>query len=116
VDVILDVVGAPYLNRNLEALAIAGRLFIIGYKAGLEGEINLGAILSKRLAVAGAGLRSRTKENKAQIVQEVIKNVWPEIEAGKVRIVIDEVFPLGKAAEAHHAMERSHFGKILLTC
>jgi NADPH:quinone reductase-like Zn-dependent oxidoreductase len=53
VDVILDVVGAPYLNRNLEALAIAGRLFIIGYKAGLEGEINLGAILSKRLAVAG---------------------------------------------------------------
>ncbi len=50
---ILDVVGAPYLNRNLEALAIAGRLFIIGYQAGLEGEINLGAILSKRLAVAG---------------------------------------------------------------
>ncbi|CAM6010727.1 unnamed protein product [Sphagnum balticum] len=116
VDVILDVVGAPYLNRNLEALAIGGRLFIIGYQAGLEGEINLGAILSKRLAVAGAGLRSRTKENKAQIVQEVIKNVWPEIEAGKVKIVIDEVFPLGKAAEAHHAMERSHFGKILLTC
>jgi NADPH:quinone reductase-like Zn-dependent oxidoreductase len=64
----------------------------------------------------GAGLRSRTKENKAQIVQEVIKNVWPEIEAGKVKIVIDEVFPLEKAAEAHHAMERSHFGKILLTC
>jgi NADPH:quinone reductase-like Zn-dependent oxidoreductase len=59
----------------------------------------------------GAGLR-----NKAQIVQEVIKNVWPEIESGKVKIVIDEVFPLGKAAEAHHAMERSHLRKLLLTC
>jgi len=67
----------------------------------------------------GAGLRSGTKENKAQIVQEVIKNVWPDIKAGKVKTVINEVFPLGKAAEAHrahHAMERSHFGKILLTC
>jgi NADPH:quinone reductase-like Zn-dependent oxidoreductase len=63
----------------------------------------------------GAGLRNRTAENKAQIVQEVLEHVWPEIEAGKVKIVIDEVFPLERAAEARHALESSHFGKILLT-
>lgn len=63
----------------------------------------------------GAGLRNRTAENKAQIVQEVLEHVWPEIEAGKVKIVIDEVFPLERAAEACRALEISHFGKILLT-
>ncbi|KAH8941140.1 hypothetical protein BDL97_14G022500 [Sphagnum fallax] len=115
VDVILDIVGAPYLNRNVEALAVGGQLFIIGLQEGATGDINLSPILGKHLTVAGAGLRNRTAENKAQIVQEVLEHVWPEIEAGKVKIVIDEVFPLERVAEARRALESSHFGKILLT-
>ncbi|KAH9543103.1 hypothetical protein CY35_13G044300 [Sphagnum magellanicum] len=115
VDVVLDIVGGPYVNKNLEALGTDGRLFILGLQGGPKGEINLGPIIAKRLTITGAGLRVRTVENKTQIVQEVLEHVWPEIEAGKVKVVIDKVYPLGKAAEAHRALEGNHFGKILLT-
>jgi len=115
VDVILDCVGGPYLTKNVDALAIDGRLFIIGMQGGPKGELNLATVLAKRLTVAGAGLRNRSTEKKGEIVQEVFKNVWPEIEAGTVEVVTDTVYPLGQACKAHENLEAStHFGKILL--
>ncbi|KAL6573938.1 hypothetical protein OROHE_001480 [Orobanche hederae] len=115
VDVILDNIGAPYLKRNLESLNFNGRLFIIGLMGGSVSEINLASLLARRLTVQAAGLRSRSPENKAQIVSEVEKNVWPAIAAGKVKPVVYKSLPLQEAAEAHQLMESSkHIGKIIL--
>ncbi|CAA0835991.1 oxidoreductase- zinc-binding dehydrogenase family protein [Striga hermonthica] len=116
VDVILDNIGASYLKRNLESLNFNGRLFIIGFMGGSVTEINLASLLARRLTVQAAGLRSRSTENKAQIVSEVEKNVWPAIAAGKVKPVIYKSVPLEDAAEAHRLMESSkHIGKIILS-
>ncbi|KAL0442816.1 UNVERIFIED_CONTAM: Quinone oxidoreductase PIG3 [Sesamum latifolium] len=115
VDVILDNIGGSYLQRNLESLNFDGRLFIIGFMGGSVAEINLGSVLAKRLTVQAAGLRSRSPENKALIVSEVEKNVWPAIAAGKIKPVVYKYFPLGEAVEAHQLMESSkHIGKIVL--
>ncbi|KAJ8628484.1 hypothetical protein MRB53_021791 [Persea americana] len=115
VDVILDNVGGPYFQRNLNSLNINGRLFIIGFQGGTVTEANLGCMLARRLTVQAAGLRSRSPENKALVVSEVEKNVWPAIAAGKVKPVVYKSFPLYEAAEAHSLMESSkHIGKILL--
>ncbi|CAI9087579.1 OLC1v1021686C1 [Oldenlandia corymbosa var. corymbosa] len=116
VDVILDNIGGPYFQRNLDCLNIGGRLFIIGFMGGTQTQVNLSALLARRLTVQAAGLRSRTKENKAEIVSEVEKKVWPAITAGKVKPVVYKYLPLGEAAEAHKLMESSqHIGKIILT-
>eukprot|EP00268_Persea_americana_P040109 TRINITY_DN3976_c0_g1_i3.p1 TRINITY_DN3976_c0_g1~~TRINITY_DN3976_c0_g1_i3.p1 ORF type:complete len:326 (-),score=49.17 TRINITY_DN3976_c0_g1_i3:700-1677(-) len=115
VDVILDNVGGPYFQRNLNSLNVNGRLFIIGFQGGTVTEANLGCMLARRLTVQAAGLRTRSPENKALIVSEVEKNVWPAIAAGKVKPVVYKSFPLYEAAEAHRLMESSnHIGKILL--
>lgn len=115
VDVILDSVGASYFQRNLDSLSVGGRLFIIGFMSGSVTQVNLAGLLARRLTVQAAGLRSRTKENKALIVSEVEKNVWPAIAAGKVKPVVYKSLPLAEAAEAHSLMESSkHIGKILL--
>ncbi|WOL18810.1 quinone oxidoreductase PIG3 [Canna indica] len=115
VDVILDNIGGPYLQRNLESLSMDGRLFIIGFMGGAVAEVNLSCLLSRRLTVQSAGLRNRSIENKAQIVSEVEKHVWPAIAAGKVKPIVYKSFPLSEAAEAHRLMESSsHIGKILL--
>ncbi|KAH7654778.1 Quinone oxidoreductase PIG3 protein [Dioscorea alata] len=115
VDVILDNVGGPYLQRNLDSLNIGGRLFLIGFVGGAVTEVNLAPLLIKRLTVQAAGLRSRSPENKAEIVKEVEKHVWPAIAAGKVKPVIYKSLPLSEAAEGHRLMESSiHIGKILL--
>lgn len=115
VDVILDNIGGAYFQRNLDSLNINGRLFIIGFMGGTVTEVNLTCFLARRLTVQGAGLRSRSEENKAEIVSEVEKNVWPAIMAGKVKPVVYKSFPLSEAAEAHRLMETSnHVGKILL--
>ncbi|XP_023892651.1 uncharacterized protein LOC112004652 [Quercus suber] len=115
VDVILDHIGASYLKQNLEGLNFDGRLFIIGTMGGSVTEIDLRALLSRRLTVQSAGLRYRSTENKAVIVSEVEKNVWPAIVAGRVKPVIYKYFPLSEAAEAHQLLESSvHIGKILL--
>ncbi|XP_004485716.1 uncharacterized protein [Cicer arietinum] len=115
VDVILDVMGASYHQRNLDSLNFDGRLFIIGIQGGVSTEVDLRALLGKRLTVQGAGLRSRSPENKTVIVNEVAKNVWPAIAEGKVKPVVYKSFPLSEAAEAHRLMESSqHIGKILL--
>lgn len=115
VDVILDNMGAAYLKRNLDSLNFDGRLFIIGLQGGATAEINLASLLARRITVQGAGLRNRTPENKAVIVKEVEKNVWPAIIANKVKPIVYKYFPLSEAAEAHRLMESSkHIGKILL--
>ncbi|CAN0852812.1 Quinone oxidoreductase PIG3 [Linum grandiflorum] len=115
VDVILDCLGASYFQRNLDSLNFDGRLFIIGMMGGTKTEMNLPSLFSKRLTVQAAGLRYRTAENKATIVSEVKKHVWPAIAAGKVKPVVYKVFPFSEAAEAHKLIESSqHVGKILL--
>ncbi|KAM0882100.1 hypothetical protein ACQ4PT_032554 [Festuca glaucescens] len=115
VDVILDNIGGSYLQRNLNSLAVDGRLFIIGFMGGVVTEVNLAVMLARRLTVQAAGLRNRNLTNKAQIVSEVEKNVWPAVVLGKVKPVVYKTFPLFEAAESHKLMETSsHIGKILL--
>ncbi|KAL6333433.1 hypothetical protein AAG906_028618 [Vitis piasezkii] len=107
--------GTAYFQRNINSLNVDGRLFIIGFQGGTVAEVNLSGLLARRLTVQAAGLRNRSLENKAVIVSEVEKNVWPAIMAGKVKTVVYKYFPLTDAAEAHLLMESGkHFGKILL--
>jgi putative PIG3 family NAD(P)H quinone oxidoreductase len=115
VDVILDNMGAAYLPRNLASLAVGGRLIVLGLQGGVKGEANLGVLLAKRATIHAAGLRARPAAEKAAVVAETQANVWPMIEAGTVRPVVDRVLTLDDAAEAHRLMESSeHIGKVLL--
>ncbi|MDJ0461979.1 NAD(P)H-quinone oxidoreductase [Streptomyces sp. H27-C3] len=115
-DVILDIIGAKYLDRNVKALAVNGRLAIIGLQGGLKGELNLSALLKKRAAITATSLRGRPLGEKAAIVAAVREHVWPLIDAGRVRPVVDQVLPLSDAAQAHRALDTGdHIGKILLT-
>ncbi|MFC8726634.1 NAD(P)H-quinone oxidoreductase [Streptomyces bacillaris] len=114
-DVILDIVGAKYLERNVQALAVNGRLAIIGLQGGVKGELNLGALLAKRAAVTATSLRGRPLAEKAAIVAAVREHVWPLIADGVVRPVVDRTVPMEDAAEAHRVLESStHVGKVLL--
>ncbi|MGW5205524.1 NAD(P)H-quinone oxidoreductase [Streptomyces griseoincarnatus] len=114
-DVILDNMGAKYLDRNVQALAVNGRLVIIGMQGGVKGELNIGALLAKRAAVTATTLRARPVEEKAAIVAAVQEHVWPLVSGGHVRPVIDREIPMPDAAEAHRVVEdSSHIGKVLL--
>jgi putative PIG3 family NAD(P)H quinone oxidoreductase len=115
-DVILDVVGAPYLARNIASLAPNGRLVIIGMQGGAKTEFDLGALMRTRASVIAATLRARPVAEKAAIVARVREVVWPLVEAGAIRPVIDRVIPMRDAAEAHRRVESgSHVGKVVLT-
>ncbi|PWJ26812.1 putative PIG3 family NAD(P)H quinone oxidoreductase [Branchiibius hedensis] len=115
-DVILDVIGAKYLSRNVTALADGGRLVIIGLQGGTKAELDINQLLVKRGTVAATSLRSRSLAQKAAIVGEVREHVWPLIAQGKIRPIVSETFPLEDAARAHRALQESqHIGKILLT-
>ena len=115
VDVILDNMGAAYLPRNLTALGHDGRLVVLGMQGGVKGELNLGTLLTKRATVHAAGLRARPAQQKAAIVSEVQNAIWPMIEAGTVRPIVDSILPLEDAGRAHQLMDESgHIGKILL--
>jgi len=114
-DVILDIMGASYLARNLAALATDGRLVIIGRQGGSQAEIDLGVLQGKRASVHATTLRARPPHQKATVVAAVRDQVWPLIGAGQVAPVIDRELPMSQAAQAHRAMAASdHFGKILL--
>jgi putative PIG3 family NAD(P)H quinone oxidoreductase len=114
-DVILDIMGASYLARNLAALAINGRLAIIGRQGGSRAEIDLGVLQGKRASVYATTLRARPVEEKAAVVAAVREHVWPLIDAGTVAAVIDRELPMSQAAQAHRAMAAGeHIGKILL--
>ena len=115
VDVVLDNMGAKYLGRNVEVLAVNGRLAVIGLQGGTKGELDLGALLAKRASVHAASLRARSPREKAAIVESVLAGVWPAIEAGEIHPVIDRVLPLDEVADAHRLLEESsHVGKVLL--
>ncbi|MFC9466732.1 NAD(P)H-quinone oxidoreductase [Streptomyces coelicoflavus] len=114
-DVILDNMGAKYLDRNVQALAVNGRLAIIGMQGGRKGELNIGALLAKRAAVSATSLRARPLEEKAAIVAAVREHVWPLFAGGHVRPVVDREVPMREAAEGHRVVEESgHIGKVLL--
>ena len=115
VNVILDMVGGDYFARNIDALAMEGRLVQIAFLRGAKAEINLLAIMQRRLTITGSTLRSRNVAEKGAIARAVHKEVWPLIESGQVTPVIHATFPLAQAAEAHRLMESgSHMGKIIL--
>jgi NADPH2:quinone reductase len=116
VDVILDMVGGSYINRNLEILGLEGRLVQIAYLEGGKAEIDFGSLMMKRQTVTGSTLRPRSIAEKGAIAAALAEKVWPLIEAGRVRPVIFKTFPLAQAAAAHRLMESSsHIGKIILT-
>lgn len=115
-DVILDIMGAKYLEPNIRSLAYDGRLVVIGMQGGTSGTLDLGRLLSRRAKVMASALRSRGVTDKGRIMTDVRDNVWPLIAAKKVRPIVHGTLPLDRVREAHELMESSgHTGKILLT-
>jgi NADPH:quinone reductase-like Zn-dependent oxidoreductase len=114
-DVIVDFIAAAYLERNVRALATCGRMVVIGLLGGLRAELDLGLLLSKRASIRGTVLRARSLEEKAAATRAFEKAVLPHIASGRVRAVVDSVYPLARAADAHRYMEgNANFGKIVL--
>ncbi|MCV7253667.1 NAD(P)H-quinone oxidoreductase [Mycolicibacterium fluoranthenivorans] len=117
-EVILDIMGAKYLDRNIDALADGGRLVVIGMQGGIKAELNLGKLLSKRAGVIATALRSRPvdgPDGKGAIVDAVVANVWPLISAGKVKPIIGAELPIEEAARAHALLAAGEVhGKVLL--
>jgi NADPH:quinone reductase len=116
VDVILDMVGAPYFSRNLALLAPDGRMVSISHLEGSRVELDLRTVMAKRLSVTGSTLRPRSVAEKGAIARGLDEHVWPLLAEGKVRAVIDSTFPLADAAHAHRRLESgAHVGKVVLT-
>ncbi|HSP37473.1 MAG TPA: NAD(P)H-quinone oxidoreductase [Frankiaceae bacterium] len=114
-DVVLDNMGAKYLERNIDVLAPDGRVVVIGMQGGSKAEINLGALLPKRGTVTAKSLRGRPPEQKAEICAAVVREVWPAVADGRIRPIIDRVLPMSDPSEAHSVVESStHIGKVLL--
>lgn len=115
-DVILDIVGAKYLDQNVRALNTAGRLVVIGLQGGVKGELNLNRLLMKRAAVMATSLRARPTQEKAAIVSAMVAQVWPLVADGTVRPIVHARMPLDQVRDAHQVLEdSSHTGKVLLT-
>ncbi len=115
VDLILDMVGGDYLARDVRALALEGRLVMIAFLGGAKAELNFAQVMSKRLTITGSTLRPQSVEAKARIAAALEREVWPLIEGGRIRPVMDRTYPLEEAAAAHARMESSaHIGKIVL--
>jgi len=116
VDVILDIVGGDYLRRNIKLAAVEGRIVNIAVQEGSKAEVNIAALMMKRLTLTGSTLRARESEFKASLAKVVRDRVWPWIESGKVRPALFRAFPAEKVAEAHQLMESSqHIGQLVLT-
>ena len=116
VDMILDPVGAEYLASNIELLSQNGRLVFIGLMGGARAEINLAALLGKRLKLIGSTLRSRSISEKAQVMDALSNWVWPHLEDGRIKPIIEAVIPIEKAQEAHDLVESNDtFGKVVLS-
>ncbi|MEV7967439.1 NAD(P)H-quinone oxidoreductase [Sphaerisporangium sp. NPDC088356] len=114
-DVVLDIMGAKYLRKNISVLNTGGRLAVIGLQGGSKGELDLGAMLAKRASIHATGLRNRPVPEKGVIVRGVGENVWPLVAAGAVRPIVHAVVPMAEAAEAHRILESGdHIGKVLL--
>jgi NADPH:quinone reductase-like Zn-dependent oxidoreductase len=116
VDVILDMVGGDYFARNLDCLAVEGRLVYIASLRGAKVELNIAQMMQKRIWVTGSTLRPRSVAEKGAIARAVEAEIWPHVEAGRVRPVVQARFALAEAAKAHALMEtNAHIGKIVLT-
>ena len=116
VDVILDIVGAAYLARNVSALANDGRLVVIGLQGGTKAELDLGLLLRTRAAVHATTLRGRPAGQKAAVCAAVVDGLWPLVESGSVRPVVDSAYPMSDVAAAHRRLASGgHVGKVLLT-
>lgn len=116
VDLILDIMGGSYLNRNLAALAVDGRLVQIGLMGGESASVDLRRVLGRRLTITGSTLRPRPVAEKGEIAAALAREVWPLLEAGTIKPIVFKTFPLAEAAAAHSLMESSeHVGKIVLT-
>jgi putative PIG3 family NAD(P)H quinone oxidoreductase len=115
VDVVLDMVAGDYVQRNIEVLALDGRLVMIGRQGGVKSEIDIMPILRKRLILTGSTLRTRSIAEKGALAQAVHQHVWPLFESGAIRVIVHQTFPLRDAAAAHRVMESStHVGKLVL--
>jgi len=114
-DVILDMVGGDYLARNLKAAAADARIVQIAFLRGQKAELDIALLMARRITVTGSTLRARDAAFKAGIAQAIETHVWPLVEEGRVRPIIDRTFPLEQAADAHRAIDADHFGKIVLT-
>lgn len=115
VDVILDIIGAPYLEKNLRSLAQGGRLVVIGLQGGHQGDIDLRLVLARHLTITASTLRPRTKSEKARLALAIEESVWPLFASGALRTHVDKVFPLENAADAHRYLESGeHLGKVVL--
>ena len=116
VDVVLDMVGGDYFQRNIDALGLEGRLVEIATLHGVKAELNIQTIMQRRLTITGSTLRARPVADKGAIAAALRQHVWPLLEAGAVKPIVHATFPLRDAAEAHRIMESSaHIGKLLLT-
>lgn len=116
VNVIIDIIGGDYVQRNIEALAMEGRLVQIGLQGGAKAQVNFAHVLQKRLTLTGSTLRARTPEEKGRIARALEEHVWPLLATGIVKPIIHATFPLAEAAEAHRMLDAStHIGKIVLT-
>jgi NADPH2:quinone reductase len=116
VDIVIDMVGGDYLPRNLECLAEDGRHISIAMQRGMTAQVNIAAIMARRLTLAGSMLRPRSVAFKSLVADEIARSVWPYVEEGRLKPVIHATFPLAQAAEAHKLMESGdHVGKIVLT-
>ena len=116
VDLILDMVGGDYIPRNINALALEGRLVMIAFLGGAEAKLNFAQVMMKRLTITGSTLRPQSDQAKAVIASELRRHVWPLLASGRVAPVMDSRFPLDEAAAAHARLEDSgHVGKIVLT-
>ena len=114
-DVILDIVAGTYVQRNIEAAAVDGRIVVIAVQGGVRAEIKMNELMVKRLTLTGSTLRPRTIAQKAAVAEGVRRNVWPLLESRRVRPIVHATFPLAQASEAHRLMETSnHIGKIVL--
>lgn len=115
VDVVLDMVGGDYFARNIDALAVEGRLVEIATLQGVKAELNIQTIMQRRLTITGSTLRARPVADKGAIAAELRQHVWPLLESGAVKPIVHATFPLRHAAEAHRVMESSaHIGKLVL--
>ncbi len=115
-DVILDVIGGDYLERNIKSLAADGRLIVIALQGGAKGTLSLGRMMPRRLSVHATTLRARPVDMKAEIVADTVKNVWPLLEDGTISPTISRTFPLAEAARAHDYLDSGdNTGKIVLT-
>jgi len=115
VDVILDMVGGDYIQRNMSAAALWGRIVNIAYQSGMQANVNFAPLLMKRLSLLATTLRARSNEEKGAIRDALLREVWPLIAAGKIKPVVDQTLPLAEAQAAHARMAKSeHIGKILL--